>query len=110
MGIAEVANSWLDYVVAIGTLLASLGALAAVGLTLYLNVWREHRRLPSLTLELTDESTDGVIYDPEEVGGATALSPVNVRNAVGKKSAHRVEVLLSAGYWLGHPGTEAGPG
>lgn len=97
---------WLDYVVAVGTLLASLGALAAVGLTLYLNVWRERRRQPELTLEFSPDAEHGVIYEPDQVGGATALAPLNVRNAAGKNSAHRVEVLLSAGYWLGPPGTE----
>jgi hypothetical protein len=109
MGPAEAANSWLDYVVAMGTLLASLGALAAVGLTLYLNVWRESRRQPTLTLELTKEASRGFGYSASESHGPTVLAPLNVKNSPGKRSAHSVEVLLSAGYWLGAPGTQPVP-
>lgn len=94
------AATWLDYVVAIGTLLASLGALAAVGLTLYLNVWRDKSRRPSLGLELTQEASNGVAFDPWEDDGPVILSPLAVKNEAGKNSAHRVEVLLSAGFWL----------
>jgi hypothetical protein len=101
------ATTWVDYVVAIGTLLASMGALAAVGLTLYLNIWRDKSRRPSLSVELPEEAFHGVAFGPLEDDGPVILSPVAVKNGVGKNSAHRVEVLLSAGYWLGSPATQS---
>jgi hypothetical protein len=96
----EQSTSWLDYVTSIGTLLASLAALAAVGITLYLNVWRERNRQPRLSLLLAREAHTGAGYRRDEDDGPTVLAPVNVTNAPGKRSAHGVQVLLSAGYWL----------
>jgi len=96
----QTSDTWLDYVTSIGTLLASLAALAAVALTLYLNIWRARRRQPVLTVALPEEARRGAGYDRGEDSGPTVLAPINVSNANGKRSARGVEVLISAGYWV----------
>lgn len=89
-------QSSLDYLVAISTALAAFGTLAAVVLALYLNVWRERRSKPKLSLEEFEDSWFGVGFDPgkptpESVWGV----PLIVRNAVGRSTAHNVQVLAT---------------
>jgi len=92
--------TWVDYVSSIGTLFASLAALAAVAITLYLNIWRERRRAPNLTLRIPHEASNGAGYDLQADGGPIVMAPLLVENETGKRSARDVELLISAGYWL----------
>jgi hypothetical protein len=100
----------LDYILAISTAVAAAGTLLAVLVALYLNVWREARKRPRLNI---------CFDDPERAGGAgfqgnptgpnavRALPdlPVRVRvsNEPGRRTAHDVEVLLTAS-WVGEDG------
>lgn len=103
----EASDNWLDYVSSVGTLLASFAALAAVAITLYLNIWRDRHRRPVLSMELPKDAEVGAAYQRSADSGPTVMAPVNVSNLAGKRSAKGVEVLLSAGYWL--PGREEEP-
>ena len=99
-------TSGLDVVTAAATVAAAVGTIGAVLVALYLSVWRERRRKPSLTLSIEDsapETSYGLVWedparfrDPE----IPVAEPVyvEVTNANGHSTAHDVEVLLSVDY------------
>jgi hypothetical protein len=101
------AKDTLDYISAISLALAALGTLLAVIIALYLNLWREARRKPVLSLRLDDPRFAGGMGfqgNPEGPAAARALAhlPVRIRvsNQKGRRTAEDVEVLLTAS-WTG---------
>lgn len=92
-------DSRLDWATAVGIVAAALGAFAAVAVALYLSVWRERRTAPDLTLEFSDEGQTAV-YSLDDEPGPAVVHALRVSNSPGNRSAQRVEVLLTVGYWL----------
>jgi hypothetical protein len=102
---AEV-HSWLDYVSALSTALAAVGTLAAVVLALYLNVWRERRLRPVLSLEEYEDTWFGIGFDSGKPTEKSAWGvPLIVRNAPGGKTAYSVQVLLTFSVRAGTDGS-----
>lgn len=102
-----VAKDTLDYVSAISLAIAAVGTLLAVIVALYLNLWREARKRPALSLGFEDPSLAcgaGFQGDPQGPAAARALThlPVRIRvlNQKGRRTAQDVEVLLTAS-WIG---------
>src|SRR4051812_14454338 len=96
-------TSVLDWVTAGAAVVAALGTLAAVATALYLSLWSERGRRPELSLALGDESEVGgmgIIGYGEEDWDDVAPVLLQVRAARGKRTAHDVEVLLTA-VWRG---------
>jgi hypothetical protein len=95
-------QSWLDYLGAISTAVAALGTLAAVIVALYLNIWREHRSKPRLSLEEFEDTWFGVGFNPGSPTKSSAWGiPLLVRNAPGRRTAHNVQVLATFSARLG---------
>lgn len=104
------AKDTLDYVSAISLALAAVGTLLAVIVALYLNLWRDSRKRPVLSLRLEDPNLAGGMGfqgDPEGPAAAKAVAhrPVRIRisNQKGRRTAQDVEVLLTA-LWIGEDG------
>jgi hypothetical protein len=96
------AQSWLDYVTAISKALAAVGTLAAVIIALYLNIWRDRRLRPKLSLEEYEDTWFGVGFNPGRATRDSAWGiPLLVRNARGRKTAHDVQVLATFSVRLG---------
>lgn len=102
--VAETGAHWLDYVTAFGTAGAAIVAAIAILVTLWVNVWRELRRRPKLSLRVVDRPGYGPpawdLHSEEESGSFTPLD-IEVRNQNGRRTARKVEVLLTAaeGVW-----------
>jgi hypothetical protein len=91
-------HSWLDYLIAISTAIAALGTLSAVLITLYLNVWREQRLKPKLTLGEYEDTLFGVGFAPREPNDESVWGiPLLVHNATGRRTAHNAQVLVTFG-------------
>jgi hypothetical protein len=90
----------------------ALGTLAAVGVALYLSAWRDTRSRPELSLTLGDQSEIGGIailgYDQEDWGDVMPIY-VQVSNSRGRRTAHDVEVLLTAKWHSRAPGYAIDP-
>ncbi len=89
----------LDWATAVGALVGAVGTVAAVAVALYLSTWRDARTRPRLSLLMGDQSEIGgmAIMDYDEaVGGAVQPIFLQVRNRPGCRTAHDVEVLLTA--------------
>lgn len=79
----------------IWTVLTALGTLGAVGVALYVSVYREYRRAPKLALHFTREGLQtGASISHEESATDTMLT-LAVRNARGRRTAEGVQVLLT---------------
>jgi hypothetical protein len=94
----------LEWTSAIAQIAAAIGTLAAIVVALYLNVWRENSRLPSLILE-REATGNSIGYSSSIVIEASVDHPhdlrsvfLRVRNGHGRRTAHDVEVLLSAAW------------
>lgn len=101
------AKDTLDYVDAISLALAAVGTLLAVIVALYLNLWREAKKRPILSLCFDDPNLAGGAGfqgNPEGAASmkAVAHQPVRIRisNRRGRRTAQDVEVLLTAS-WVG---------
>lgn len=89
-------DTWLDYLTAFSTAVAAIGTLAAVVFALYLNVWRERRRRPDLSMALHDDSNMAVAWTPGTRHSTDAWGfSVLVANARGRTTAHDVQVLVT---------------
>jgi hypothetical protein len=102
--IIERPSSLLDFVTAVAAIAAAVGTVSAVLVALYLNLWRERRRRPRLTLSIDPESAEGetwglkwedLDFDPGYPPGQPKVLYLRVTNETGRSTAQDVEVLLT---------------
>ena len=87
---------WIDVLTAVGT-------VAAVVAALYISVYRERRRAPRLSIDLSSGGLMGYALGEEDHGNTSGVLTLAVRNAPGRRTAEDVQVLLTVWQPKGGP-------
>jgi hypothetical protein len=97
--VVQAVNETREWIIAGATVAAALGTLAAVLVALYRETWREWRSRPRLTLDLDPTWSERNLDLFWQQGSSPAhWARLRVSNATGRRSAHDVEVLVTAFY------------
>jgi hypothetical protein len=93
----QMGHSALDWITAVSAAAGAIGTVAAVVTALYLSLWREARRRPTLTLELAPHSDligingrdDDLAVEPPYVRGRRAVSSEAIIEATAFSSSRK---------------------